>query len=583
MRILLLTHSFNSLTQRLFVQLTEQGHEVSVEFDINDTVTVDAVDRFLPDLVIAPFLKRAIPEAVWRHRVCFVVHPGVPGDRGPSALDWAILNEERRWGVTVLQATAEMDGGPVWASSDFAMRDATKASLYRGEVTTAAVAAVTEAVERFAAGDYAPVAAEHIDSDGRPRPLCRQVDRQIDWAKDSTAAILKKIRSADGFPGLKATVAGRALYLYDAHEAATISGAPGTVVATSGPAIGIATRDGGIWVGHVRDRESPQPFKLPAFVALTDSNIGALPRVECDSQGGYREIITTIDGDVATIDFEFYNGAMGTAQCERLLAAFDAARLSGARVIVLAGGRDFWSNGMHLNLIEASDSPADASWQNINAIDNLAEAVISATDCLVVAALSGNAGAGGVFLARAADYVWAHEQLVLNPHYKDMGNLYGSEFWTYLLPRCCGDVRAGQIIEGRLPMGAREARELGLVDEVLAPDRLQFAAAARKRAQEIAARDDLDLLIAEKATRRDADEALRPLADYRAGELERMRLNFYGFDPSYHIARYDFVYKTPRSHTPLTIARHRRTDTHGHSPDVESDRPPASRPARQAS
>ncbi len=51
----------------------------------------------------------------------------------------------------------------------------------------------------------------------------------------------------------------------------------------------------------------------------------------------------------------------------------------------------------------------------------------------------------------------------------------------------------------------------------------------------------------------------RPLADYRAEELERMRMNFYGFDPSYHIARHRFVYRTPHAWTPLHLARHRRT------------------------
>ena len=49
--------------------------------------------------------------------------------------------------------------------------------------------------------------------------------------------------------------------------------------------------------------------------------------------------------------------------------------------------------------------------------------------------MQGNAGAGGVFLALAADQVWARHGVVLNPHYKNMGNLYGSEYWTYLLPR----------------------------------------------------------------------------------------------------------------------------------------------------
>ncbi len=124
MRILLLTHSFNSLSQRLFVELEAAGHEVSVEFDINDAVTEEAVSLFRPDCLIAPFLKRAIPETVWSKLTCFIVHPGAVGDRGPSALDWAILKDFPRWGVTVLQAEQEMDAGPVWASAGFSMRAA---------------------------------------------------------------------------------------------------------------------------------------------------------------------------------------------------------------------------------------------------------------------------------------------------------------------------------------------------------------------------------------------------------------------------------------------------------------------------
>ena len=139
MRILLITHSFNSLTQRLFCELTEQGHEVSIEFDIADSVTEEAVALFKPDLILAPFLKRAIPEAIWSRHRCLIVHPGIVGDRGPSALDWAIRHGVGEWGVTVLQAEAEMDAGPVWAAATFPMRAARKASIYRNEVTEAAV------------------------------------------------------------------------------------------------------------------------------------------------------------------------------------------------------------------------------------------------------------------------------------------------------------------------------------------------------------------------------------------------------------------------------------------------------------
>lgn len=126
---------------------------MSVEFDINDRVSIEAVELFRPDLIVAPFLKRAIPQEIWANRICLVVHPGIRGDRGPSALDWAILNRERHWGVTVIQANGEMDAGDIWASVEFPMREATKASLYRNEVTEGAVTAVLSAVARLQQGD----------------------------------------------------------------------------------------------------------------------------------------------------------------------------------------------------------------------------------------------------------------------------------------------------------------------------------------------------------------------------------------------------------------------------------------------
>ncbi|MGZ5267484.1 MAG: formyltransferase family protein, partial [Caldimonas sp.] len=183
MRILFLTRSFNSLAQRLYLELSALGHEISVEYDIADAVTIEAVALYRPDLVVAPFLQRAIPEAVWRSTVCLVVHPGVVGDRGPSALDWAIVDGETEWGVTVLQADAEFDAGPVWATETFAMRAATKSSLYRHEVTEAAARAVLRAVQRYAESGPRPPAVLAGRARGRWRPPMRQDDRRIDWAR----------------------------------------------------------------------------------------------------------------------------------------------------------------------------------------------------------------------------------------------------------------------------------------------------------------------------------------------------------------------------------------------------------------
>jgi putative two-component system hydrogenase maturation factor HypX/HoxX len=458
----------------------------------------------------------------------------------------------------VLEATGEMDAGPVWASATFPMRRAAKSSLYRNEVTEAAATTVLEAIQRFEVGGKPAAAAEvAVERRGRWRDAVTQADRAIDWQADTTETVLRKIAAADGVPGVRDDLFGETAFLFNARDASGLPCAkPGAVIARSGPAIARATKDGAVWIGHVRRPGSRQPYKLPAALAFADEAAG-LPEVPLDSGAGYRDIVYEEDGPVGFLHFPFYNGAMGTDACRRLLAAYNDAVQRPTKIIVLCGGAEFWSNGLDLNLIEAADSAADESWANISAIDDLSEAIVRTSSHLTVSALCGNAGAGGVFLARAADQVWQRAGVILNPHYKDMGNLYGSELWTYLLPRHCGAENTRRIAAARLPMGANEAVRLGLSDRMIGGGRESFMAQVRAEAARLANDPGFAQMLAGKNARRAADEAQKPLSAYREEELVRMRRNFYGFDPSYHVARHNFVHKVPKSRTPVTIARHR--------------------------
>ncbi len=80
--------------------------------------------------------------------------------------------------------------------------------------------------------------------------------------------------------------------------------------------------------------------------------------------------------------------------------------------------------------------------------------------------------------------------------------------------------------------------------------RAEFAAWSLSRAKALASDPALAARLADKAEARARDEAHKPLAAYRAEELARMREAFYGFDPSYHVARYNFIAKAPQSRTP---------------------------------
>src|SRR6266849_1149436 len=179
MNILFLTTAHNSLSQRAFVELVDRGHRVVVVIASSEEVMLEAVEREQPDLIVAPMLKTVIPASIWQKYTCIIVHPGIKGDRGPSSLDWAILNACEEWGVTLLQAGAEMDGGDIWAWRTFAMRDGSKSDLYRHEVTEAAIQGQLETIAKFKSHTFLPEPLDYSRQDvkGRLQASMKQADR----------------------------------------------------------------------------------------------------------------------------------------------------------------------------------------------------------------------------------------------------------------------------------------------------------------------------------------------------------------------------------------------------------------------
>ncbi|MGX1565223.1 hydrogenase maturation protein [Streptomyces sp. NPDC055506] len=578
MDILLVVSAFNSLSQRVYAELSDEGHRVDVVLASHGADAVRAaVQEVRPDLVVAPMLKSALPEDVWQQHTCLIVHPGPPGDRGPSSLDWAIAGESPEWGVTVLQAEAAMDAGDVWADGVFPVPPVGKSDMYRNEVADAATAAVLQAVRRYADGSYKPRPQSEPGINVVWRDFFRQEQRRIDWERDSTATVLRKLRGADSQPGVRDELCGREVFLHGGHPEDRLRGEPGELLATRSGAVCRATRDGAVWIPELRPRKSsgdPAPFRRPAASVLATfpapPGSHGLPN-SSDRPHWLPEIAAPLElppdrttwtdiryrqhGAVGFVTFSFPGGAMSTTHCRRLLAAYRYALSRPTSVLVLGGARDFFSNGIHLNVIEASSDPAGESWSNLNAMNDLVEAVLRTTDRLVVAALGGNAAAGGVMLALAADEVWCRTGGVLNPHYRNMG-LYGSEYWTYSLPRRVGAETAERLTSQALPVSAATAERIGLVDRLVPARAQEFTAEVERLAAALADDPDLATRITVKTTARHADELQRPLAEYRRTELARMRAILFDRDAPYHALRSAFVRKLPTgSPRPLAGAR----------------------------
>jgi putative two-component system hydrogenase maturation factor HypX/HoxX len=551
LRILFLVSAHNSLSQRAQIALTELGHTVEVAVVETAAAMEAAVARHTPELIVCPILKKIIPESIWSRHRCLIVHPGPAGDRGAFSLDWAIELGMGEWGVTVLQATGEVDGGDIWGTRSFRTRETGKSSLYRHEVRRGAIGALLDAMAGLEQG-LAPRRLDNADPavTGRPRPLIRQDERAIDWTADGTATIVRRIRAAEGHPGVLDAIGGEELHLFGVHREQALRGRPGEIVATRHGAICRATVDGAVWITHLK---RPDHFKLPATRALALAGVALdVPEVDAPIHGPipdghtWREITYSEHDGVGHLRFDFYNGAMSTDQCRRLLDAYRYARSRRqTSVILLEGGDDFFSNGIHLNVIEAAADPGEESWWNLHAIDDVVREVAETDSHLVISALAGDAAAGGVPFALAADHVVAREDVVLNPYYQHMGGLYGSEYWTYLLPRRVGAELAAELTSAPFrAIGTRRAVEIGLLDAAFGEDAASFRAQVGGLARRLARHPDHAHWLQEKRRTRARDEQAKPLSVYRSEELARSHECFFGADRSYHEARSRFVYKT---------------------------------------
>jgi putative two-component system protein, hydrogenase maturation factor HypX/HoxX len=337
--------------------------------------------------------------------------------------------------------------------------------------------------------------------------------------------------------GIRDCIGGVPVSLYGGQEEGLLRGDPGEIVAQRDGAICRATKDGGVWIPQIKLRppDDGQPgFELPASLALRSLGVlNGVPELRlpfCPVRGypTYREISYTECDHVGVVKFCFPGGAMSTAQGRRLLSALRFAAVRQTRAIMLVGDTDVFANGVHLNVIEAAADPAEESWSNINAIDDLVEAILVQTRHLVIAAIGGNAAAGGLMMALAADEGLGPGGRRAQPSLQADGPSWQRVLDLYA-PWPCR--RGGRPAADReLPAGHRQ-------DSMSARTRRRGAGVLNGRVPEPGRRPRRGTgpgrclrrgKAGSPAGAPDQDENRKPLSVYREAELRIMRKNFAG-------------------------------------------------------
>ena len=153
--------------------------------------------------------------------------------------------------------------------------------------------------------------------------------------------------------------------------------------------------------------------------------------------------------------------------------------------------------------------------------------------------------------------------------------LHGSEYWTYFLPKRVGEQTAKNLTDACMPISAKTAKSLGMIDEIISADKGDFLRAMQRESDILAEDNWACKKIRKEKMRERTPEWYLKVENHRNHELRIMRENF--SSEEYKKARQAFVYKTPANSTPVHLMlrqNHQGTSLFSQE-SARADRPPA--------
>jgi methionyl-tRNA formyltransferase len=213
----------------------------------------DALASLEPDLGIMAFVTKIVPPSFLEvpKQGTIQYHPSLlPLHRGPSSINWPIIQGETKTGLTIFWPDEGLDTGPVLLQKTVEIGpDDTLGTVYFDKLFPLGVAAMLEAVDLVKAGKAPRVAQDH--SRATYESWCTTDDVGIDWSRPA-AEVYNLVRGANPQPGAWTKLDGSSIQIFDAAKAGPVNEAPGTVVAVDEKGIVIAAAGGSILAKRVR-------------------------------------------------------------------------------------------------------------------------------------------------------------------------------------------------------------------------------------------------------------------------------------------------------------------------------------------
>ena len=215
---------------------------------------IDAFNALKADLGVMAFVTDIVPDEILEAptRGTIQYHPSLlPKHRGPSSINWPIIQGESETGLTIFWPDKGLDTGPVLLQKTIEIGpDETLGSVYFDKLFPMGVAALAEAVEMVFGGNAPKLVQD--ESNATYEGWCRAADVSIDW-NSPASEIYNLIRGSDPSPGATTTINGESIQFFRTSIRPGASGKqPGEVIEVADDGFSVASQGGVLFVQRVQ-------------------------------------------------------------------------------------------------------------------------------------------------------------------------------------------------------------------------------------------------------------------------------------------------------------------------------------------
>ncbi len=135
----------------------------------------------------------------------------LPKYRGSAPIAWAILNGEKKTGITTMLMDEGMDTGDILLQSEIPIHEDETTETLHDRLASLGAQLLSETLEKMKRGEIHPTSQDH--SKATYAPMLKKEDGQIDWT-NGAEEIDRQVRAFHPWPGAYTEWQGQILKIY---------------------------------------------------------------------------------------------------------------------------------------------------------------------------------------------------------------------------------------------------------------------------------------------------------------------------------------------------------------------------------